>query len=237
MVLCGFIGAILINSAFDSITGYAITEVAWVWRLRPPQRITRLHTLIAKWAIAAVAAPVLVAAVLAIAAGVLGMDAPHLWELWLFDSYAAATIAIGTLALAAALGTLGTLVAPLVFVYVSLASSGGTIPLQAVPGVYQFFASFEPLRQILGGTRAILYFNGLGDAGLNRGLIVITIGLAVGLVIGATAALWYNRTGRARIQPHGLASLIREGQIPAPAAPCSPSRRPSRSSTTAAPSS
>jgi hypothetical protein len=28
VVLCGFIGAILINSAFDSIIGYAITEVA-----------------------------------------------------------------------------------------------------------------------------------------------------------------------------------------------------------------
>jgi uncharacterized phage infection (PIP) family protein YhgE len=92
----------------------------------------------------------------------------------------------------------------LVFVYVSLASSGGTIPLQAVPGVYQFFANFEPLRQILGGTRAILYFNGIGDAGLNRGMILITIGLAVGLVIGAAAALWYDHTGRARIAPQRL---------------------------------
>jgi YhgE/Pip-like protein len=201
VVLCGFIGAILINSAFDSVIGYAITEVGPVWRLRPPQQITRWHTLIAKWAIAAVAAPVMVAVVLAIAAGVLRMDAPHLWELWLFGSYAAATIAIGTLALTAALGTLGQLVGLLVFVYVSLASSGGTIPLQAVPGVYQFFAYFEPLRQILGGTRAILYFNAIGDAGLDRGLILITIGLAVGLVIGAAATLWYDHTGRTRIQP------------------------------------
>jgi Protein of unknown function (DUF3533) len=144
---------------------------------------------------------ILVAVVLAIAAGVLRMDAPHLWELWLFGSYAAATIAIGTLALTAALGTLGQLVALLVFVYVSLASSGGTIPLQAVPGVYQFFANFEPLRQILGGTRAILYFNSIGDAGLNRGLILVTIGLAVGLVIGAAATLWYDHTGRTRRPP------------------------------------
>jgi uncharacterized phage infection (PIP) family protein YhgE len=164
-------------------------------------QITRWHTLIAKWVIAAVTTPLLVAVVLAIAAGVLRMDAPHLWELWLFGSYAAATIAIGTLALTAALGTLGQMVALLVFVYVSLASSGGTIPLQAVPGVYQFFANFEPLRQILGGTRAVLYFNGIGDAGLNRGLILVTIGLAVGLVIGAAATLWYDHTGRTRRPP------------------------------------
>jgi uncharacterized phage infection (PIP) family protein YhgE len=201
VVLCGFIGAILINSAFDSIIGFAITEVGPVWRLRPPQRITRFHTLISKWAIAVVACPAMVAAMLAIAAGVLDMDAPHLWELWLFGSYAAIAIAIGTLALIAALGTLGQLVALLVFVYVSLASSGGTIPLQAVPGVYQFFADFEPLRQILGGTRAILYFNAIGDAGLDRGLVLITIGLAVGLVIGAAATLWYDHSGRSRIQP------------------------------------
>jgi YhgE/Pip-like protein len=201
VVLCGFIGAILINSAFDSFIGYAITEIGPVWRLRPPEQITRWHTLLAKWAIAAVTAPILVAVVLAVAAGALGMDAPHLFELWLFGSYAAATIAIGTLALTAALGTLGQLVGLLVFVYISLASSGGTIPLQAVPGVYQFFANFEPLRQILGGTRAILYFNAIGNAGLNRGLILITIGLAVGLVIGAAATLWYDHTGRSRIQP------------------------------------
>ena len=203
VVLCGFIGAILINSAFDSMIGYAITEVGPVWRLRPPEQITRWHTLLAKWAIAAVTAPILVAVVLAVAAGALGMDAPHLWELWLFGSYAAATIAIGTLALTAALGTLGQLVGLLVFVYISLASSGGTIPLQAVPGVYQFFANFEPLRQILGGTRAILYFNAIGNAGLDRGLILITIGLAVGLVIGAAATLWYDHTGRTRIQSRG----------------------------------
>lgn len=200
-VLCGFMGAIVVNSAFDAVAGYAITEVLWMWRLRPPEQITRFHTLIAKWAIAAVATPAMVAVVLAIAAGPLGMDAPHLLDLWLFCSYAAATIAIGTLALTAALGTLGQLVALLVFIYVALATSGGTIPLQAIPGVYQWFANFEPLRQILGGTRAILYFNAIGDAGLNRGLIVVSIGLAVGLVIGAGAALWYDHTGRTRIQP------------------------------------
>ena len=209
VVMCGFLGAILVNSAFDSATGYAVTEVAHVWRLRPPQQITRWQTLLAKWVIAAITEPLLVAVVLAVAAGLLGMDAPHLWELWLFSSYAAVTIAIGTLALIAALGMLGQLVGLLVFIYVSLASSGGTVPLQAVSGVYQFFANFEPLRQILGGTRAILYFNGIGDAGLNRGLIVITIGLAVGLVIGTAATLWYDHTGRTRLQPARSADLAK----------------------------
>jgi hypothetical protein len=38
-------------------------------------------------------------------------------------------------------------------------------------------------------------------AGLNRGLILITIGPGVGLVIGAAATLWYDHTGRTRLQP------------------------------------
>jgi hypothetical protein len=40
------------------------------------------------------------------------------------------------------------MLALLVFIYLGLASSGGTVPLQALPGFYRFVASFEPLRQI-----------------------------------------------------------------------------------------
>ena len=53
----------------------------------------------------------------------------------------------------------------LIFVYVGLASSDGTVPLQALPGVLRWLAEIEPLRQILAGTRAILYFDARADAG------------------------------------------------------------------------
>jgi hypothetical protein len=55
-----------------------------------------------------------------------------------------------------------------VFVYLALASSGGTVPLDALSGFFRFLANFEPLRQILDGIRAIVYFDARGDAGLNR---------------------------------------------------------------------
>jgi hypothetical protein len=67
----------------------------------------------------------------------------------------------------------------IVFVYLAPASSGGTVPLQALPGFYRFVANFEPLRQIVGAVRAILYFNGAGDAGLDRGLLLTSIGAPV----------------------------------------------------------
>ncbi len=93
----------------------------------------------------------LTALLLLIGAGVLGMDAPHVAALWLFLSLAAITVAIGTLVLYAALGSLGQLVAMIFFIYLALASSGGTIAIQAVPGFFRVVGQIEPLRLIVGG--------------------------------------------------------------------------------------
>lgn len=43
--------------------------------------------------------------------------------------------------------SIGQLLAMLVFVYIGLASSGGTVPLQALPGVLRWLAEIEPLRR------------------------------------------------------------------------------------------
>ena len=53
--------------------------------------------------------------------------------LWLFPSFAAIVVAMGTLVLFAAFGSLGQLLAMIGFLYLSLASSGGTIPIEALP--------------------------------------------------------------------------------------------------------
>ncbi len=92
----------------------------------------------------------------------------------------------------------------LVFVYLALASSGGTVPLQALSGFYRFVANFEPLRQILDGVRAILYFNAAGDAGLDRALVLTTIGLVFWIIVGVGITTWYDRRGLPRIQPELL---------------------------------
>jgi ABC-type uncharacterized transport system permease subunit len=104
----------------------------------------------------------------------------------------------------AALGTLGQLAAIVVFVYLGLASSGGTIPLQALPGFLRLIASFEPLRQVIDGVRAILYFDAAPDAGLTRGLLMTGLGLAFWILVGAAITRWYDRRGLARIQPDAI---------------------------------
>jgi hypothetical protein len=71
-------------------------------------------------------------------------------------------IATGTLTLLAIFGSIGQLLAMILLVYLSLASSGGTVPIQALPGFFQIVGHVEPLRNTLLGTRAILYFGARG---------------------------------------------------------------------------
>lgn len=227
IMMCGFLGATIVNTGVDSALGYATSEVGPRWSQKLPRRITRWQTLMAKWVIAVPATFLFTGILVGVAAGLLRMDAPHWPELWAYGWFAAAVVAIGTLTLFAVLGALGQLFALIVFVYLALASSGGTVPLQALPGVLRFVAIFEPLRQIVGAVRAVLYFNGAGDAGLDRGLLLTSIGLVFWVAIGAAVTTWYDKKGFHRLKPE-LVDLIeasahayRDGH-PGPAATGSP---------------
>ncbi len=203
-IMCGFLGGTLINATVDGALGYATTEIGPKWTQRMPVAISRWQTLAAKWVMALVIPPILVLLLLAVAVGILHMDAAYFGLLWLFLSFGAVVIALGTLVLFAAFGNLGQLVAMLVFIYLALASSGGTIPVQALPGVLKFTANFEPLRQVLDGTRAILYFNASGAAGLTRGFVLTGLGLVLWLVLGVAVTTWYDRRGLVRMEPDVL---------------------------------
>ncbi len=201
---CGFLGGTVVHVAIDSGLGYASTEIGPRWNQRQPVQISRWHTLLAKWAIAVPLMVVLTGLMLLAATWILHMHTPHFGQLWLLTWFAATVVSIGTLVLFAALGTLGQLLGLLIFVYLALASSGGTVPLQALPGVLKFLAEFEPLRQIVGGTRSILYFDARGAAGLTRAFILTAIGLGFWLALGAAVTNWYDRKGFHRVAPAKL---------------------------------
>ena len=204
-IMCGFLGAILVHTTVDSALGYGVTEIGPKWTQRMPVAITRVHTLLSKWVVALVLVPILTGILLVVSVGLLGMNAPYVWELWLFCSFAGIAIAAGTLALFAALGSLGQLIAMLLFIYLALASSGGTIPLQALPAPLRFVANFEPLRQVLDGVRSILYFGASGAAGLTRGVLLTAIGLVFWLLVGLAVTSWYDRSGKDRMGPELMA--------------------------------
>jgi YhgE/Pip-like protein len=203
-IMCGFLGAVVVNQSVDAALGYGTTEIGPRWRQRMPVEISRWQTLLTKWAVAGVAVPILTGILLLVSVGWLGMNAPSVWELWLFTSFAGLAIAAGTLALFAVLGSLGQLIAMLLFIYLALASSGGTIPVQALPAFFRFVADFEPLRQVLAGVRSILYFNAQADAGLTHGIVLTAIGLVFWIIVGAAVTVWYDRMGLHRLRPEVL---------------------------------
>jgi ABC-type polysaccharide/polyol phosphate export permease len=200
-MLAGFIGGTLINSSIDGALGYATTEIGPRWQQRKPVRINRVQTLLIKWATALIAAPLLTGVLLLVAIVGLNMNAPDWLLLWGLLSLASLMIATGTLALLAGFGSIGQLLAMILLVYLSLASSGGTVPIQALPGIFRLVGHVEPLRQVLSGTRAILYFGARGDAGLTHSLIVIACELVFWAIVGIAFTSWYDHRRLDRISP------------------------------------
>ena len=138
-------------------------------------------------------------------------------------------------------GTYGQLIGVLLFVYAGLASAGGTVPLEALPVGLRWLSYVEPLRQVLAGTRSIMYFGAQGTAGLTRGTVAAAVGLVFWLVVGTVIVKWYDRRRFYRIDPEILAHVdssvqqykarhSTQAQVPAPApsddgeAPASASR-------------
>jgi YhgE/Pip-like protein len=199
-LITGFLLATIVNSSVDGATGYAATEIGPRWRQRPPLPISRWQTLITKWAMAGVLTAVSSAILVAVAAA-LRLDMPDPALLWLYTWLCSASVAAGTLVLFSALGAPGQLVALLVFIYAGLASAGGTVPIQALPDALRSLSQVEPLRQILSGTRAILYFNAQADAGLRRGTVAAALGLMFWLIAGTVIVRWYDRRGLHRLRP------------------------------------
>lgn len=206
-LMCGFLGATIVNSVVDSALGYATNEVGPRWRQRQPVPINRWQTLLIKWTVVAVVTAVLTALMLLVADGVLGMDTPDPPLLWAFTWLCAASVGIGTIVLFAVVGTFGQLIALLLFVYAGLASAGGTVPVEALPGLFRALSYVEPLRQILAGTRSIMYFGARGDAGLTRGTLTAGLGLLLWLLLGAVVVRWYDRRRLYRIHPDLLAHV------------------------------
>src|SRR5262249_47526861 len=95
--------------------------------------------------------------------------------------------------LIAIFGSIGQLLAMFLLVYLSFASSGGTTPNEALPGLFRTVGHVEPLRNTLLGTRAILYFGARGDAGLTTSLIVLASELVFCAAVGVGATFWFAK--------------------------------------------
>jgi hypothetical protein len=116
-----------------------------------------------------------------------------------YGVFAIVSVGVTATSMIAALGSMGLLVNLLVFVILGLPSAGATVPLQATPHFFVWLARFEPMHQVFLGTRALLYFDGHPDAGLTRALEMCTLGLVIGLLLGAIVTMIYDRRGYHRV--------------------------------------
>jgi len=204
LVLAGFISGNLIHSGVDTALGYADSEMGPWHTRRPTVPITRTQTLVLKMVMTAGISLLTTSMVMLACIAILGMDASHIPLLWIFSYCACLAIGLGVQAINAAFGGIGQLVSMFVFIALALPSSGATVPLQAAPTIYRFLGSFEPMRQLAGGVRAILYFDARGDAGLMRAWLMIAVGVAGALVFGFAMTQYYDRKGLRRLTPQPM---------------------------------
>ncbi|WP_128435402.1 DUF3533 domain-containing protein [Streptomyces cyaneus] len=199
LVVVGMLSANVISGQVDHALGYTHNDMGPLRLHRPLIRATRIQTLAISSTLMTGLSLLMGTMVMAGAVGIMGMDAAHLPLLWLYSVCAIAVTGIGALTLLAVFGTPGMLLVTLVFIGMAVPTAGATTPIEALPGFYRFLSEFEPLRQITGGIRSILYYDAQGDAGLTRGWVMMAAGLVAAALFGFGVLGWYDRKGLHRI--------------------------------------
>jgi uncharacterized phage infection (PIP) family protein YhgE len=197
-----------VSTLVDSLLGYVPAEWGPVYRFAEQANISRFRTLLVKWGIMVILALLTSGVYLAIAHG-LGMPLALGWQLWAYGAFAIVAVGVTSSSLIAVLGSMGLLFSMLVFVILGLPSAGATVPLQAVPPFFGWLAEFEPMHQVFLGVRSLLYLNGDGEAGLSQALLMTSIGLVIGLLVGGIVTRMYDRSGFHRI-PGAIGVAIAE---------------------------
>ncbi|WP_043718927.1 YhgE/Pip domain-containing protein [Nocardia asiatica] len=202
ILLAGFTGAMIIHTMVDASLGFTPTEYGPWYVHYPPTPISRLRTLLLKWGVLAIAAPIVSAVFLAVATA-LDMPIDKALLLFLYSTFAMLAVGVTALSILAAFGAAGMLVNLILFIVLGLPSAGGTVPIEATPTYFAWLSTFEPMHQVFLGVRAILYFEAGGAAGLERGIWMTLLGLVIGLCGGAAVTAFYDRKGLSRTADRG----------------------------------
>ncbi|MFB8004809.1 YhgE/Pip domain-containing protein [Nocardia sp. NPDC056000] len=194
VLLAGFTGAMIIHTMVDAALGFTPTEYGPWYVHYPSTPISRLRTLLLKWGIVAIVAPLVSAVFLAVAT-LLDMPIDRAPMLFLYSTLAIIAVGVTALSVLAAFGSAGLLVNLILFIVLGLPSAGGSVPIEATPKAMGWLSTFEPMHQVFLGIRAILYFDARGSSGLAHGTWMTLLGLLIGLCFGAAITAFYDRKG------------------------------------------
>jgi YhgE/Pip-like protein len=122
------------------------------------------------------------------AVGILSMDSSRVIGLALFAILGTAAIANLTLFFLTAFGTAGLVLGVLFTTIFGVPSAGGVYPLEMLPAFFRFLSGWLPLRYMTDGTRALMFFDGRGAAGLDPAIwVLLSYAGAAALLGGVTA--------------------------------------------------
>jgi YhgE/Pip-like protein len=85
-------------------------------------------------------------------------------QVYLFLALAITGAVTVTMLFAVIFGPVGIGISAVLNVILGLVSSGGAVPLEALPPFYQAYADWLPIRYVIDGLRSLLFFNGTLDA-------------------------------------------------------------------------
>lgn len=207
LVLLGFLAASTVHPTVDAALGFTPNEIGPVVRRRPYRGISRTRTLMIKWGVLVASAPVAAALMQFVAGPILDMPINQGLQLWLFSTASIAAIGIGALAVLALFGHLGALVNMIFFVALSMASSGGAVPVQATPSFFRWLSHVEPMHAVLEGTRSLLYLDGSAGSGLHHAWLRVGVGALIGLAVGWLATRRFDRTPAFTRHPEYLSGV------------------------------
>lgn len=179
--LAGFAGAATI---FFGVTRVAETLAA------QGSRASRMGLWTLMLLLGALFAALAAGAELWVAFGLVGVDHESgVQEVFVFLALSIGTIMAVTMIFMTLLGPAGIGLAAVLGVILGLVSSGGLAPIQALPGFYQAYADWLPLRYLIDGLRSLLFFDGRSAAGLGDAVRLLGAYLVGSVILGYLVSL------------------------------------------------
>ena len=197
VILAGFTGAMIISALLDARLGFIPLEIGPFAHHVHVAPFGRVQTLVRKWAVTLVTAP-LVSALCLWVADILGISGYDPWHMFWFSNLVIVAVGVCAHTIIAAIGNAGLLVNLVLFVVLGIPTSGGATPTQMLPPVFVAIGDLQPMHQAYLGLRAIMFFDSGWEAGLGHAVWVLGAWTVGGLVVGIAVTLVYERMGMRR---------------------------------------
>lgn len=218
VILAGFTGAMVISALLDARLGFIPLEIGPLVLHVHVAPFGRLRTLVRKWVVTGVTAP-LVSGLCLWVAHLLGVTGYDPWHMFWFANLVIISVGVCAHTIIAAIGNAGLLVNLVLFVVLGIPTSGGATPTQMLPPVFVWIGSIQPMHQAYLGLRSIMFFDSSWSADLGHAVWVLVAWAVAGIIVGVAVTLAYERMGlrrqavEERVPAGGRPPALRSGAV------------------------